>query len=93
MRSKKVIRRAASAYNDRRGNGMEQGKNMIKVEYRHGLIKDFEKRVLAEGRCGAFLPMSFVAAGGKEMAYCDCSGYRPLGDIEFKNSREIYAEG
>ena len=68
---------------------MEQGKNVITIELERGMIKDFEKRVLAEGKCSAFLPVSFVSTGDREKLRYDCSGYRQVAGIQIKGSVEI----
>ncbi|MCL2436458.1 MAG: DUF6382 domain-containing protein [Clostridiales bacterium] len=68
---------------------MEQGKNIFTVEYECGRIKEFEKKILAKGVCKAFLPMSFVYFGDTERANYDCSGYQPLANCEFRNSKEM----
>ena len=68
---------------------MEEGKNIITAEYERGSIKDFEKRVLAEGRCKAFLPTSFVTTCEKERASFDCSGYHRTIDPGFKDGGEM----
>jgi hypothetical protein len=56
--------------------------------YEYGRIKGFEKRILAEGLCKAFLPMSFISFDGKDMANIDCSGYRVLTAFELRNGME-----
>ncbi|MCL1983216.1 MAG: DUF6382 domain-containing protein [Clostridiales bacterium] len=67
----------------------EEGKNTFTIEYERGMIKEFEKRILAEGACKAFLPMGFVSAGEADTAHYDCSGYQPIANYEFKNSKNI----
>ena len=68
---------------------MEQGKNIFTIEYECGRIKKFEKKILAQGLCKSFLPMSFVSFGEIERANYDCSGYQPLVNYEFRNSKEM----
>jgi len=67
---------------------MEAGINLLTSEYDHGQIKYFEKRILQEGLCKSFLPMSFVTYDGKDRVNIDYSGYRALASHEFRNSRE-----
>jgi hypothetical protein len=68
---------------------MEQGKNIFTVEYESGMIKDFEKKILAKGICKSFLPMSFVHFGEIERVNYDCSGYQPLANCELGNSKDM----
>ena len=68
---------------------MEQGKNIFTIDYKRGMIKDFEKKILIKGRCKSFLPMSFVHFGEVERANYDCSGYQPLANCEIRNSKEM----
>jgi len=68
---------------------MEEGKNTFTIEYTNGSIKNFEKRILAEGRCSSFLPTSFIIAGDKEIADYDYSGYQKLAAIKFDNSKNM----
>ncbi|MCL1809792.1 MAG: DUF6382 domain-containing protein [Clostridiales bacterium] len=67
----------------------EEGKNTFTIEYERGMIKEFEKRVLAEGGCKAFLPMGFVSFGETETVNYDCSGYQPIANVSFKSSKEM----
>ena len=68
---------------------MEEGKNIFTVDYEPGRIKDFEKRILTEGRCKSFLPVSFVSGGEKERANYDCSGYHQAAFRGFESSMEM----
>jgi len=68
---------------------MEEGKNTFTIEYERGSIKDFEKRILTEGRCESFLPVSFVATSEKETAFYNVSGYHKLADLKIENSNEM----
>ena len=68
---------------------MEMGKNTFTAEYEYHIIKDFEKRVLTEGGCGPFLPMSFIKYGDKEIANYDCSGYVAIAAFEIKSNMEM----
>ena len=68
---------------------MIEGKNIITIVHERGSVKEFEKRILTDGRCGAFLPVSFVLAGEKDIAHYDCGVYKPMTDVELNGSGEI----
>jgi|GEM_PF-925264 len=57
---------------------MIQGGGILLIELESGRIKDFEKRVLTERACKAFLPVSIVSIEGMDRLNYDCSGYLPL---------------
>ena len=65
------------------------GNNILTAEYEYGRIKDFEKRVLTEGACRSFLPMSFIKIGDRERVNYDCSGYIAIAALEIKNSMDM----
>ena len=68
---------------------METGKNTFTAEYEYGRIKEFEKRVLTEGVCGPFLPVSFVKFGEKEKVNYDCNGYVAIEAYQIKSTMEM----
>jgi len=73
----------------KKGEPMEQGRNIFTIEYESGRIKEFEKKILAQGFCKSFLPMSFVYFGEIERVNYDCSGYQPIVNCEFRSSKEM----
>jgi len=68
---------------------MEQGKNIFTMEFKSERIKGFEKKILTQGLCKAFLPMSFVCFGEIERVSYNSSGYKSLANYEVKISKEL----
>ena len=68
---------------------MEYGENTFAIEYEVGKIKEFEKKILAQNLCSSFLLMSFVSFEQVERANYNCSGYIPLENYEFENSKDM----
>jgi len=56
--------------------------------YMNEEIRYFEKRVLTEGLCKAYLPMKFIGVEGNEIADIDTAGFKALSCFELRNSIE-----
>lgn len=58
------------------------------VTYPKGILKDYEKRVLAGGELGDLLKMRFIGTEEKDVVYYEIAGYVPLAQVVFNNLNE-----
>jgi hypothetical protein len=59
------------------------------VIYPKGLLKDYEKRVLAGGDLGNLLEMRFISSEKQEKVYYEIAGYKPLDGMVINNLYEV----
>jgi len=62
---------------------------IFEVEYEKNYIKEYEKHVLMDERCDAFLPTTFIMSFEKDIATYNYSGYQPLCCIELTRVEEV----
>lgn len=58
------------------------------VTYPKGILKDYEKRVLASGELGDLLKMRFISSENQDTVYYEIAGYIPLAQVVFNNLNE-----
>lgn len=58
------------------------------VIYPKGILKDYEKRVLAGGEIGDLLKMRFISSEKQDTVYYEIAGYIPLAQVVFKDFYE-----
>lgn len=74
-------------------NDVEEIQRTIKddsflVCYPKGILKDYEKRVLAGGELGELLKMRFIMSEKQDTVYYEIAGYTPLSQVVFNNLQE-----
>lgn len=52
--------------------------NEYKLCFREDSILDFERVMLSSGECSHLIPMLFISADDRQVAYYDCKGFAPL---------------
>lgn len=74
-------------------NAEQEIKRIIKddsfiVIYPKGILKDYEKRVLAGGELGDLLKMRFISSEKEDTVYYEIAGYIPLSQLIFSDLYE-----
>lgn len=93
MPNKKDIPHAELVLEENRMNNEVEIKRIIKdesfvVTYPKGILKEHEKRILAEGVLGDLLKMRFISSEKQDSVYYEIAGYISLAQVIFNNLNE-----